>query len=316
LIKPEGKRMPLHLDYRPKNLKELFGNKTTVNSLDAIIKREDDIPHAFLFAGPSGCGKTTLARIVAGALEVSDRDFIEINAANNRGIDTARDILRNMGFKPVSGPVRVYLLDEVHMGTRDFQTALLKALEDTPSHVYFLLCTTEPEKLLATIQNRCSVFAVQRLRSATMVKLISHVLKSERVDDFTEEEIQDIAKSADGCPRQALIILDQVIDLEKKDRAEGVREALIREKQIVELCRTLLKRNSTWSEVSDIIKGINTEQETVRRAVLKYFTTVLLDEPTPMAALVINLFNSPFYDGGKAALTYACYETKSEWVPF
>ena len=131
--------MPLHLDYRPKNLEELFGNKTTVNSLDAIIKREDDIPHAFLFAGPSGCGKTTLARIVAGALEVSDRDFVEINAANNRGIETARDILRTMGFKPVSGPVRVYLLDEVHMGTRDFQTALLKALEDTPSHVYFLL---------------------------------------------------------------------------------------------------------------------------------------------------------------------------------
>jgi len=297
--------MPLHIEYRPKTLDEFIGNKPTVNSLSSVLNREDK-PHTYLFSGPSGCGKTTLARIVANEIGCSEHDFMEINSSNNRGIDTAREIISNMKFSPISGKVKIYLLDEVHQTTKDFQNALLKALEDTPSHVYFLLCTTQPDKLLNTIINRCSQFTVQKLPTNRIIRLLMLVSRKEGII-LRQSVYEEIARAAEGSPRQALVILDQIRGLKEDEIEIVIRESQIEEKQVIDLCRALMSKEK-WKTISEILKGIETEPEKVRYAVLGYFTSVLLNKGDSYSALVIDCFKEPFYNVGKAGLVAACYE--------
>jgi len=296
--------MPLHIDYRPRNFGEIIGNEETVKKLRSVLGRED-CPHTFLFQGPSGCGKTTLARIMKEELKCDDQDFIEINAANSRGIDTAREIIQTISYMPIAGPVRVILMDEVHMGTKDFQTALLKPLEDTPDHVYFILCTTDPGKLLKTIRNRCSVFDVDKLTEDQIDELLDWVLKEENLEiDKSAKDL--IIESVDGCPRSALIILDQIIDLPPDEQEEVVKIAAIGDKQVIDLCRALIKGND-WPVIAEILKGIKIEPEKVRQAVLGYMNSVLLNG-NGLGALIIDCFKENFFYGGKALLTLACWE--------
>ena len=153
--------MSLSRKYRPQSLDEIYGNKAVVKSLGSVLNKKE-VPPAFLFTGNSGCGKTSLARIAATQLGCTGHDFKEVDSADFRGIDTIRGIRRQMRLKSMSG-IRVWLLDECHKMSGDAQSALLKALEDPPSHVYFMLATTDPQKLLKTIRNRCVHFEVQPL---------------------------------------------------------------------------------------------------------------------------------------------------------
>lgn len=148
--------MPLHIEHRPSNLSEIFGNKAIVESLTSIFERKSDYPHAFLFHGPTGCGKTTLARIVAKMLKCDKPE--EYNMANLRGIDAVRTLVEECVYLPLTGHNRVYILDEIHRQTKDAQNALLKLLEDPPEHVYFILGTTDPEQLIATLRGRCHTY--------------------------------------------------------------------------------------------------------------------------------------------------------------
>ena len=139
--------MALPIKYRPTVLKDFYGNQVLKSALGAILKRDlEDIPHAMLFIGSSGCGKTTLARIVASKLDCVDAEFYELNSADVRGVDTIREVSKNMKYSPMSGSVRIWLFDEVHKMTNDAQNAMLKMLEDPPDHVYFMLATTDPQK--------------------------------------------------------------------------------------------------------------------------------------------------------------------------
>lgn len=297
--------MSLHIEYRPKTLEEFIGNKTTVQSLEVILDREEGIPHVFLFSGPTGCGKTTLGRIVADRLGCNEIDFQEINTSDQRGIDTARQIISTMRYKSIGGNVRVYLLDECHSGTVPYWQSLLKALEDTPDHVYFILCTTEPDKLPKTILNRCSVFKVEKLSESELLDLLNWVM-----NDFEERVKQDtlkkIAEAAEGSPRKALVILDQIIDLDPNDMEDAIIRMSVDEKQIIDLCRAVIDRKK-WPAIATILKGIKDDPEKVRWAMLGYFNSVLL-KGTERAAWVIDCFKEPFYYSGKAGLTLACYQ--------
>lgn len=300
----------LHLKYRPRDFDEIVGNKATVDSLISVLDRDRiDIPHTMLFVGPSGTGKTTLARIVANKLGCSERDFREINVSEKRGIDTSREIITTMHYKPMMGNVRVYLMDECHRGTLDFWSSLLKPLEDTPGHVYFLLCTTEPNKLLPTIRNRCSTFSVAKLDASVIIGLLKSVLKQERVD-VEGKILRKMAKLSEGSPRQALVLLDKIIDLEPEDMEEAVEREQIEERQVIELCRALLEKSS-WKKTAAILKGIDVDEEKVRYAILGYFNKVLLDtkdnQKQVQAVLIIEYFSEPFYSSGKAGLAYACF---------
>ena len=302
--------MPLHIDYRPEELKDVVGNDETKKKLKTIFGRESkDYPHSILFCGPSGCGKTTFARIIKDLVGCEEEDFIEMNASNTRGIDAARSIIDTMNFLP-SGESRVYLLDEIHAATKDYMNAILKALEDTPKHVYFILCTTDPQKLLPTIKNRCSIFQVEKLSTDQLEELINDVLSSEGIEDIPSKAVAKIADISDGCPRQALVILDQVIDLSPDEIEDAIKNLSISEDpQVLELCQALVKR-AEWKEVVRILKGLKKDPEGVRQAIIGYFRNCIYNSsnPDPYFALVYECFREPNYANGTAGLAFACLE--------
>lgn len=300
--------MPLQIAYRPKDLKDLYGNEEIKDSIRSIINRTNkDRPHAYLFVGPSGCGKTTLARILANMLKVSKYDYYEYNTANTRGIDTIREISDKAQFSPQIGDIKFYVIDEVHKLTNDAQNAILKLLEDPPDHCYFALATTDPGKLLKTIKTRCTTYEVKPLAAPSIVKLLKFVLDQEGYEDYPPSILKEIAIVCDGCPRQALVLLDSVIDITDKTKALAVISAVTEtETNALELCRALLIR-AKWSDIREIASGLKDDPEQVRNAILTYCTKVMLDPKTKTTTLercseLIDIFSETFIYSGKAGL--------------
>lgn len=302
--------MGLHIKYRPANFKDVIGNKIIIKSIKSMIDKKDR-PQVYLFSGPSGCGKTTLARILSRELGCSSHDLTEVNSSNNRGIDTARDIINKMHYRPMDGKVRVYLLDEAHKTTKDFQNALLKSMEDTPKHVYFILCTTEPEVLVTAFRKRCSHFTVAPVPNIRLVRFMKHILLQEDMEDaLTDEELEGLAKRAKGCPRDCLIFLDQVRYLDGDEKITVLSSLKSEEEQVVNLCKALVRKKPEWSAIQKILSRLKgTEPETIRRSVLGYFTAVAMNntDACDKAALIIECFKDSYFYSGRAGLILSCY---------
>lgn len=297
--------MNLHLKYRPRSLKRVRGNSELVSSLNAILE-SGNAPHSFLLAGPTGCGKTTIARIIANKLNCTGFDLHEVNTADMRGIDTVRDIIQKSQYYPTECDVTVWIIDECHKLTNDAQNALLKILEEPPDHVYFVLCTTEPQKLLPTIKGRCSQFQVKALTDSEMSSLLKYVVQKEG-DDVTEEVYEIIIRDSGGLPRNALQILEQVLHAPEEDRTKVAEHAQFEYSQAIELCRVLMKK-APWKSVRNILKGLKEQEaETIRRIVLGYCQSVLLNGDDLQAGAVMEEFINPFYDSGFPQLVFACY---------
>lgn len=198
----------LYRKHRPQTFAEVRNQEHIVTVLEGAIKK-GEIPHAILFSGTRGTGKTTLARIFASALGVSAVDLYEIDAASNRGIDDIRELREAVHTVPYESPYKVYIIDEVHMLTKEAFNALLKTLEEPPAHVIFILATTEEEKLLDTILSRCQVF---RMREPSRQALAAMVIDVANKEGFTLElDAADlIAIAADGSFRDALSITQKV----------------------------------------------------------------------------------------------------------
>lgn len=209
--------MSLHTKYRPKTLDDFAGNRMLVDSLQSLLTKDSvDIPHTYLFIGPRGCGKTTLARIFAMMLNCSGFDLKEQNAADFRGIDSSREIVRRMRLKSLDAKGnRGWIIDEVHKWTNDAQNAILKALEEPPEHVFFFLCTTDPQKLLKTIRSRCIIYEVSTLSFKQIIKLLKEITNKEK-KHVPGEVLMQIAQDSQGHPREALTILEKVIDLPER----------------------------------------------------------------------------------------------------
>ncbi|KKN02401.1 hypothetical protein LCGC14_1118030 [marine sediment metagenome] len=297
---------PLHLKYRPPDLKSFVGNESMIKSLSSVIGRKEGVPHAMLFSGPSGCGKTTLARILQKGFNCSDQDYTELNAANVRGIETIREINRTCQFAPMISSCRIFLLDEAAKLTNDAQNALLKLLEDTPSHVYFILCTTEPEKLIKTIRTRCTHFQVSSLPDRTIVSLLKDVCEEEKVD-LPKEALTEIAKISEGSPRQALVILDSVIDIETdEDLLKAIQDYSVRTSVIFDLSNALLAK-SKWKDIIKILSSLDMEPENVRYSILGIMNSKLMKGENNKASYIIEEFTESFMYSKKAGLTNACY---------
>jgi len=277
-----------------------------------------------MFTGPSGCGKTTLGRILAEELGCNiEFDFTEINAANNRGIDTAREIMSITGFAPKAGKSSIILIDECQATTKDFQQALLKPLEDTPDHIYFILCTTDPNKIIQTIKNRCTTFEVKRLDKKEIVELVDWVSKEVGGAKLEKEISEELFYVSEGCPRQALVVLDKILDLKPAEQLKALKDISITEesKEVIALINAFLKsKKHDWKTISDVLKDIPKEDlEKTRWAILGYMNKVLLGGKAPdadNAAIIINNFSEPFYDSGNAGLTLACWDSFKDIISF
>ena len=298
----------LHLKYRPHTLDEVVGNEDVVEILRRQISGEtkQPLPHSLLFHGPTGCGKTTLGRIVAYELGARGNDIGEIDSADFRGIDTIRELRNQSKYFPLEGSKRAWILDEVHRLTHDAQSALLKALEDTPSHVYYILCTTDPQKLLPTIRGRCAEFQVRTLSDKEMTKLLRRVVKAEK-ETLPRVVYTQIVQDSMGHPRNALQILAHTLSVPAERRLEVAKRQAEEQSQVIELCRALLKKGQ-WKQVSTILRGLKDQDaEGIRRAVLGYCQSVLLNGQNDSAASVMEEFLEPFYNTGFPGLVFACY---------
>lgn len=304
--------MSLYLKHRPKSFAEMVGNQDEILALQDALDR-DNPPHVFLFAGNSGCGKTTTARIIANHLGVTELGIQEINAANARGIDTAREIIEKMRSTPIDGGCWAFIMDEAHRFTIDMQNAMLKPLEDTPAHVYFFLCTTDPQKLITPLKNRCFPVAFKAIPAPDLFLLLKRVQKAEGTS-LSRDVLEAISKNSDGSPRSALQLMDKVLGADDEDAQLRLAEGGFVEEEDTEtiaFCRLLLNPKSTWSDVAKAIKSLDvTDPEKIRYAVLGYMNAVLLSGKENLrAAQAIEFFSEPFYNSLKAGVTLAAYQT-------
>lgn len=217
--------------YRPQTFKEVIGQEHIVTTLKNALKLKK-VSSAYLFAGSRGTGKTTLARILAKALNCNNSiednepcndctsckeitssnslDVIEIDGASNRGIDDIRQINDTVGYAPSSGKYKIYIIDEVHMLTKEAFNALLKTLEEPPPSIKFFLATTEPNKVLPTIISRCQRFDLHRIPHNLLVAKLDGIAK-ENLKEVEEEALHLIARFAEGSLRDAESLLDQIL---------------------------------------------------------------------------------------------------------
>lgn len=200
----------LYRIYRPKNFDEIYGQDQIVSILKNQLEN-GNLSHAYLFCGPRGTGKTSTAKVFASAINGGiDIDTVELDAASNNSVDNVRDIRDNLAFAPTSGKYKIYIIDEVHMLSAAAFNALLKTLEEPPSHVIFILATTEPQKIPQTVLSRCQRFDFRKIEKDVLVQRLSDVLAQEG-KDFESEALEFIALKSEGGLRDALSILDKAL---------------------------------------------------------------------------------------------------------
>jgi len=218
--------------YRSQTFDEVVGQDPIAKTLKNAIKT-DRVAHAYLFTGTRGVGKTTMARVLAKSLNClsvdaptdepcckcdscisinlgEDIDVIEIDGATNRGVDNVRELRENAIFRPARARFKIYIIDEVHMLTTEAFNALLKILEEPPSHVKFIFATTEPNKVIPTIQSRCQRFDFNNINASLIAGQLKLILKQEKIK-YEEDLILPLAKMANGSMRDALSLLDRLI---------------------------------------------------------------------------------------------------------
>ncbi len=273
--------LPLFRKYRPQSFKDLVGQENLVKALTNAIELKR-IAHAYLFCGPRGTGKTSSARIFAKSLNcvqgptvepcqkcascvditnAAGMDVIEIDAATNRGVEGAEDLIAQVHYAPVSGKYKIFIIDEVHMLTATAFNALLKTFEEPPENVIFILATTEPHKVLETIVSRCQRFDFRRITVEDITKRLREISDIENIK-ITDEALYTIAKNVSGGLRDSLALLDQVSILGAKEEItkETIEELLgkVTFDRLLNLLDLILKGDieSTLALVDDIyLKG-------------------------------------------------------------
>ncbi len=225
--------------YRSRSFDEVVGQESIARTLKAAID-QNKVAHAYLFSGTRGVGKTSMARIFADALNNpegkediaqaiftgQDTDTIEIDGASNRGVDEAREVIASSVYRPLRGEYKIYIIDEVHMLTKEAFNALLKTMEEPPEHVKFILCTTEPHKVPPTIQSRCQRFDFRNIPSGKIEDHLEAVVKQEGLK-ADAELISAVARLGNGSMRDALSLLDRLIAAGEKKLTLTLLESLL-----------------------------------------------------------------------------------------
>jgi len=260
--------------YRPQLFREVVEQTHAISAIENAIK-ENRLGSAYLFYGPRGVGKTTIARILAkrvnclnpqgvepcnqceSCVEIlngSSLDVIEIDAASNRRIEDIRDLRENVKFKPIIGKKKVYIIDEVHMLTKESFNALLKTLEEPPEHVLFILATTEINKIPETILSRCQIFTFRKVPIVRLQKYLEEIAQKEKIQ-VEKDALFLIAKKGDGSVRDSLSFFEQIISYcDGKITAEKVRE--LTDSFSVEVMLTITQNLFRVSSSNELLKPI------------------------------------------------------------
>ena len=276
-------KVVLYRKYRPKSFDEVLGQDHIVSILKNAVKL-GRVSHAYLFAGPRGTGKTSVARILAKEIGCSNVDLIEIDAASSRGIDEIRALKEAVRYVPLQGKVKVYIIDEVHMLTKEAFNALLKTLEEPPEHAIFILATTEIEKVPDTIISRCQNFSFKKIPESLLRKSISSIVKKEGFD-IDDEAAGLVALFSDGSFRDSQSILDQILSLgSKKIDSDKIREFLsapsreLTEEFIISLIE---KRLDNGMEIIRKITEQNLDIKNFLKMVLRDIRSMILLKAAP-----------------------------------
>jgi DNA polymerase-3 subunit gamma/tau len=276
--------MTFYLKYRPQTIDEI--DITSVRVTLTNILKSGNIPHAFLFAGPRGTGKTSLARILAKAINCdptspkasldkpcnkcescksitngNNIDVIEMDAASNRGIDDIRVLRDAVKLSPANSKAKIYIIDECHMLTNDASNALLKTLEEPPAHVYFILATTNPEKLIETIKSRTTIISFSKATKEELKRSLERIIKKEEIK-IKDEELEKIIKLAKGSFRDAVKSLEQFVSDSSflENSSESLSNELVLsvlKKDIDESLKIIKKSNNVDNLTDELLNNLH-----------------------------------------------------------
>ena len=289
----------LYRKYRPRTFDEVVGQDIIIKTLKNEIKN-DKLNHAYIFSGPRGTGKTSTAKILAktiNCLNLKDEtpcdkcvnctqynnkqnvDIIEIDAASNNGVDEIRELRNNVNLVPSTGKYKIYIIDEVHMLTIGAWNALLKTLEEPPSHVIFVLATTEIHKIPSTILSRCQKFDFQKISTSNIKKRIIEIVEKEKIK-IKEDAIEEISRLSDGGMRDALSILEQVVSYSNEEiTVEMVHEinGSLPQKELKEFINYLINKdyNKIFNQL-DIYDNKGKNFVKLSEEVINFYRNILL----------------------------------------
>lgn len=283
----------LYRKYRSKSLKEIIGQDHITATLDQALK-SGRISHAYLLTGPKGVGKTSVARILAYEInnlpytdDSSHIDIIEIDAASNRRIDEIRELREKVYVAPTSAKYKVYIIDEVHMLTKEAFNALLKTLEEPPAHVVFILATTDAHKLPETIISRTQRFTFKPIDKQQVVDHLKHIATKEKIS-VSDEALKLLAEHGEGSFRDSISLFDQVSNQDRKVEADDVRQLLgIPPASAVQQLIDQLSQGSDLGAIVNNLSGLydqGYQAATIAKQLGQLLRAALLDNRLPLPA--------------------------------
>ena len=293
----------LYRTYRPKDFEEIAGQEHITRTFKNALKN-NKIAHAYLFSGPRGTGKTSIAKIIAKAVNCihapvsnpcnecdicnginnnTNSDVIEIDAASNNGVDEIREIRDKVKYLPGVSTYKVYIIDEVHMLSQGAFNALLKTLEEPPKHVIFILATTEPHKIPATIHSRCQRFDFRGVSVPEMINRMNTIIDNEAIS-ITHEAVKVIAESAEGGMRDAISLLDQVVSYtDKKVNVNDVHaiRGTVSNDRLLSIAEAIYENDSVKAiKLLDELIDMGKESQRLVEDLIKFYRDLLIYKNT------------------------------------
>lgn len=263
----------LAVRYRPKEFGDVVGQSSVIKILERQIQKQE-FKNTYLMTGPSGCGKTTIARILASKINGSLAGLEELDAASNNGVDNVRAIIKGAQERSISSKYKIYIIDECHALTNQAWQAFLKCIEEPPEFTIFIFCTTDPQKVPATIVNRCQRYNLSKISTDRIRDRLEYICRQEGFTNY-QESIDYIAKVSDGGARDAIATLEKVASLSTDIKIENTLEALgtYSYDMFFDLANFILDGNQV--EVSRIVSSIYHKGNDLRLFVDSFFTFCL-----------------------------------------